>query len=516
MGMTFCNLHLYRIDRQAVVDAMGDGDILREINPPWLAVLPQEDGTDEGASRLLRMAKNLTKGNSGAIALHFYYFDDESFHIRVCREGRCVKTLSDDHSWAFLAGQLAATEGDDRLAKAFRYKNLCLNLKERLELLEKTVGTAFYDGPWAAPRRAARDNAMAVRLRQRASLLKRLRNRYELIPIPVEKWPEYARACSELASNLPRTFEDNYHNALEDPYFRRFTVPYQPWRVAMIEWAHDEKRRLTLYDSREKRIRRIVTKEKIERTLWVDRGGRPVLIAFGQDGLGLKRVVCLDASGEVAWSFAPPLDRFQSLSWTNPTPDGMLTIQCDEPESAHQRIWQLDGETGRIVRETDSPWKTLYRVDALGGYAAVNEHGLALLNDDLTPRVEWTAEAPMRPEYSFVSGRTLWMPFMKNGTLYGFDLACGELRAVQPELPVNLEAVLPDGTLAAVGMNTDLLLLDAVGRLASRHALEGWRLYSLPDGTPCVVESVGFPKNARFTQEVMDRLALRAWAVSKV
>ena len=54
------------------------------------------------------------------------------------------------------------------------------------------------------------EKAMAERLRQRALRLRQLKNRYELIPLPLESWPEYARACYELASALPRTFENHW------------------------------------------------------------------------------------------------------------------------------------------------------------------------------------------------------------------------------------------------------------------------------------------------------------------
>ena len=515
MGMTFCNLHLYGLDRRSIVGAMGAGDALREINAPWLAVLPPMDEANEGADRLLRLARALTKGRPDALALHFYCFDDESFHIRVCRDGRCVKTLSDEQPWVFLARLLADLYDDASLDQAFRHKNQCVDLEEKLQLLEETVGEAFYDGPWSELRRVERSTAMRDRLAARAARLRRLRNRFELTPLLVDEWPEYPRACLELASALPNTFESNYHSVLGDPFWKRFAVPRQPWRVVMTVWNRDKDRLLTLYDAREKRLRRIVTDIKIERTLWVTRQGFPVVIAFGPEDAGLKRVVCLNDSGEAVWRFEPSLDRFQSLNWTEPTPEGLLTIACYEPKSKAMRVWQVDGETGRVVRHARLPWKTLIRMDALGGYAAADAsgHRLALLDDGLESRAEWALEAPMRPEYSFPAGSTVWTRIMERGALHGFDFAAGEPRAVRPELPVYLESVQPDGTMATTGTGADLLLLDAEGRLVSRHRLEGWRIDRLPDGMPCAVEIVGWPDSAMFTPEVLDRLALRVWAI---
>ena len=516
MGMTFCNLHLWGIDRQTIIEAMGEGDTLREINAPWLSLLPPNGDVDEAAGRLFRLAKVLTKDRPDALALHFYYFDDDSFHIRVCRDGRCAKTLSDEQSWAFLAKTLATLYADGHLDKAFKHKNLCVELDEKLQLLEETAGVALYDGPWAESRRVYRSTATRDRLDARATRLRALKNRFELIPLPVGEWPDYPRACLELASRLPKAFESNYHSVLGDPFWRRFAVPRQPWRVAMIGWDDARNRRLTLYDAREKRLHQLTTSEQIERALWVDRKARPVLIAFGQDGLGIKRAVCLKASGETAWAFEPPLQPFESLDCVDVNGEGVLTLTARAEATGQLHVWQVDGEGGRVVADRFLPYGALVDVDALDGFVAVDEASgeLVLLNRQFGKRAGWPLPIPhFNPETCIACGTCLWMPWMIDGKCQGFDLACGELRTMRPELPVCLEASIDANTLAAYSSGKSLLLMDTGGRLVSRHTLENWRIERSQEGIARVVEIVGWPNSAMFTAGVLDRLEIRVWAI---
>ena len=43
MGMTFCTLHLYAVERDALVKRLAPGDLLREQNAPWLSLVPVYD-----------------------------------------------------------------------------------------------------------------------------------------------------------------------------------------------------------------------------------------------------------------------------------------------------------------------------------------------------------------------------------------------------------------------------------------------------------------------------------------
>ena len=79
MGMSTVTLHLRGVERETLVPALGNGAVLRDNNPPWLDVLTP----DESAAPVLeKLAKNLTKAEPKAVALLFYYFDDDLFPFR--------------------------------------------------------------------------------------------------------------------------------------------------------------------------------------------------------------------------------------------------------------------------------------------------------------------------------------------------------------------------------------------------------------------------------------------------
>lgn len=101
MGMSFATLSLYGAERSALEAALAPGDLLRDRNLPWLTLVPAQEEAGDFPLRLEKAARRLTKG-SDAVALLFFYYDDDAFVCRLYRNGRRAASCHSDESWAKL------------------------------------------------------------------------------------------------------------------------------------------------------------------------------------------------------------------------------------------------------------------------------------------------------------------------------------------------------------------------------------------------------------------------------
>ena len=93
MGMSFATLSLYGAERSALEAALAPGDLLRDRNLPWLTLVPAQEEEGDFPLRLEKAARRLTKG-SDAVALLFYYYDDDAFVCRLYQKRSAGRLLS--------------------------------------------------------------------------------------------------------------------------------------------------------------------------------------------------------------------------------------------------------------------------------------------------------------------------------------------------------------------------------------------------------------------------------------
>ena len=211
MGMTFCTLHLFAVERDALVKKLAPGDLLREQNAPWLSLVPVYDPEHVETQRLEKLAKALTKGTPQAAALLCSYFDDERFLCSFFRDGRKQAGCLSQESWAKLGKKLDELFGDTSATKAFRYAARCFDLEEQVRLLEDSVGTALYDFPEEEqPRRVSRSDRTLREVKAREAALRKRPKQFVLTEMAREEWPERLRlreALLKLLRTAWRTYQ---------------------------------------------------------------------------------------------------------------------------------------------------------------------------------------------------------------------------------------------------------------------------------------------------------------------
>lgn len=539
MGMTFCTLHLFAVERDALVKKLAPGDLLREQNAPWLSLVPVYDPEHVETQRLEKLAKALTKGAPQAAALLFSYFDDERFLCSFFRDGRKQAGCLSQESWAKLGKKLDELFGDTSATKAFRYAARCFDLEEQVRLLEDSVGTALYDFPEEAqPRRVSRSDRTLREVKAREAALRKRPKQFVLTEMAREEWPERLR-LREALLKLLRTAWRTYQlsTLLYNMDYILFDVPGARDLVSYPYIDFEQHRHGVLfYNSRTGEHWEPKTPPGIPGgAVWQTRQGDMVLLFlhilserkegnswFVSGGRG--SVLCLGRDGTERWRFEPEMHREQSLEHIHSSADGVVTLFASGINGgivAGAKIFQIDGETGKLLRMRSIPHgnevhhlaysKELKRFV----YCERITKDLVLLNDELEETARWPnykGDAFFR-ENNFC-GRLLWeQRYYDMRSVYLHDLLDGTVRKVPLEVPVYVRSVLPDGRILGVNEKQSILtVLNGEGIVVSRCTVPGMIQCILPEMNGVFIGELRLPKNDFVTSGALfDEAETHVW-----
>ena len=505
MGMTFCTLHLYAVERDALVKKLAPGDLLREQNAPWLSLVPVYDPEHVETQRLEKLAKALTKGAPQAAALLFSYFDDERFLCSFFRDGRKRVACSSQDSWAKLGKKLDELFGDTSATKAFRYAARCFDLEEQVRLLEDSVGATLYDFPEEAqPRRVPRSDRTLREVKAREAALRKRPKQFVLTEMAREEWPERLRLREDLLQPEWKAYD--LVSSISVMSLAPYLVPEAPGQAACCYTDYRRHRHGVLfYNGRTGDHWEMEMLTGIPcRAVWQTRQGDMVLLfahILSEQGSGSSwfcrggkgGVLCLGRDGTERWRFEPEMHREQSLEHIHSAEDGVVTLFASGINGgivAGARIWQIDGETGKLLRMRSIPHGNevhhlAYSKDLMRFvYCERITKDLVLLNDELEETARWPnykGDAFFR-ENNFC-GRLLWeQRYYDMRSVYLHDLLDGTVRKVPLEVPVYVRSVLPDGRILGVNEKQSILtVLNGEGIVVSRCTVPGMIQCILPE-----------------------------------
>lgn len=539
MGMTFCTLHLYAVERDTLVKKLAPGDLLREQNAPWLSLVPAYDPEHVETQRLEKLAKALTKGAPQAAALLFSYFDDERFLCSFFREGRKQAGCLSQESWAKLGKKLDELFGDTSATKAFRYAARCFDLEEQVRLLEDSVGAALYDFPEEAqPRRVPRSDRTLREIKAREAALRKRPKQFVLTELAREEWPERLRLREALLKLLHpawRTYQ--LSTLLYEMDLSLYGVPGAPDLTGYPYIDFEQHRHGVLfYNSRTGEHWEPKTPPGIpDRAVWQTRQGDVALLyarilseqVSGSSWSCSGRcswVICLGRDGTERWRFEPEMHREQSLEHIHSAEDGVVTLFASGINGgivAGARIWQIDGETGKLLRTRSIPHgnevhhlaysKDLKRFV----YCERITKDLVLLNDELEETARWPnykGGAFFRVEN--LCGRLLWeQRYYDMRSVYLHDLLDGTVRKVPLEVPVYVRSVLPDGRILGVNEKQSILtVLNGEGIVVSRCTVPGEIRCILPETNGVWIGELRLPMHDFVTSGALfDKAETHVW-----
>lgn len=528
MGMTTVTLHVRGIEKEALTTVLWNQAVLRDNNPPWLDVLTPNEAD---APALEKAAKKLTKANSEAAALLFYYFDDDLFDCTLYRGGKKAAGCYSNQSWAKLGKALDAFFGDELAGTAFRYASRCVDLEEKLRLLEETVGTALLDDPEFEPRAVPRSGKTVGEIKARESAVRKRKNQCVLNELPVEEWPLDWQAQLRLYQLMRPGWQDNHAADLLWGFGDSlYGIPQHPeYAVFVNAFGPDDHFLRCKADSNQPEV--IRTPARISSLVWQTPQNEPVcLYAEKQTRTGTPEggwfatgsdyvIACLRPDGSPRWRFVPPTNGEQ-VAVVHSAGDGTVTLCARSNSWANQdaQLCQLDGESGVLLRTAAIPYAEelmeLAWVASLQCFVYVaNRNELAVLNRELVEIARWPDYRGTQYLNRQVVGSVLWEQDNNSRILRRYELSRGTLTETTPEVPMYVLTVLPDGRFLGVNEKQNrLAVFDPAGTVISQHSLKGAVTHVRCDGNRiCILENRSPETHGFVSEELFEATSFHVW-----
>ena len=532
MGLSTASLHLYGANLAQLAPLLPDSLLLREHNAPWLELLLPETAQGGGGT-LEKLAKKLTKADPEAAALLFVYFDDEMFSCSLYRGGKKAAGCLSGDSWAKLGKALDALFGDELAGKAFRYAARCVDLEEKLRLLEESVGAALLDCAEFEPRTVSRGDACLREIKARESALRKRKNQCVLTELPVEEWPVDWQAQLRLYQLMRPGWQDNHAADLlwgfGDPLYG---IPQHPEYAVFVNYAFGPKDHFLRCKADSDHPEAIPTPARISSVVWQTPQGEPVcLYARRQTRTGTPDggwfgthsdyvVACLLPDGSPRWCFIPP-ENGEPVAVVHTTAEGIIMLCARSHSYKHQdaTLCQLDGNTGALLRNVVIPCvedlQTLVWVESLQGFVyTANRTELVVLNRELEEVAHWPGyRGTGYPDERHISGAVLWEQDYNSRVLRRYELREGNVTETKPEIPVHVFTALPDGRFLGVNDRQNrLTVFDRAGTVISQHSLKGTVTHVRCNGNRiCILENRSPETHGFVCEELFAETSFHVW-----
>lgn len=545
MGTTITSLHMYGIERDALASFLAKDDVLQNVNPPWLSIVPSNDTDRRDPSRMERLAKKVTKPHENAYALLFFYFDEDVFICKLFKAGKCVAGCRSSQSWAKLGKALNMLFDDESPAKALRYAPHCFSLDEQVRLLEETLGVALLDYPEEAPRVVPRSDALVSAIKAREAALRKRPNQCTLTEVPFAKWPEPFQSKQRLYNILrPRWQQVHVSDLLGNIATDKYIVPHESQIVAFpyVDPAHES--RLLLFNGCTGQLSELFFPGvSLCRVLFITKAGgivcqisRILQERSGATGwsrmYGKPYVACVNSNGQELWRFEGKTED-QHLEYVHTSADGTITLYSGYHSTYHGGktdhfdgyVYQIDGETGDLLRSRQIPASEdkmihLMRVDAVDGfiYSAMDTGDLVVLDVTLHEVARWHGY-PYQPYIDHAICGSRICAAKIPGEFIILDLRNGKISSVHPEVPAYPIAVLSDGRI--LGLNDKenrLTVFDDDGSVISRHTVPGTlRLFTSEDKSRVLLSEWRSTEDITFyCEESLDASSMHVWELRNI
>lgn len=314
----------------------------------------------------------------------------------------------------------------------------------------------------------------------RVSTLRKRSKPYMLSELPREEWPAEVKLRQSFLEHLrPQWEKYGLGRLLYETDIRRFLVP---GTQDLLAYPYSEKDTmhdgLLLYHGSSGEYQDLgLFTDAIHRVVWITKNSAPVVLfhqvtkheqnKYGQIRLaGVGFVSCIGTDRGEYWRFAPQLQPGQVMAHISTSADGIITLFAPGSSAALKadaQIWQIDGETGLLLRSCSIPSELevqhLVYVASLHSfvYCCRQTGRLVFLNEQLEQTHCLTEyEGSYYIEEKQFVGHILWNS-RDCGFIWLYDLCSGTKREVILETRAYLMAVLPDGKILGVNRKQNVL-----------------------------------------------------------
>ena len=495
MGTTLVTLNIYNAERAAIMPLLSSTDQLRDQNAPWLTVVPSHDVDEDAFMRLGKIARRITKDGK-TVALLFLYFDDEIFRCSFYQNGKKSASCENDKSWAKLGKKIGECFGDDIPSKAFRYASHCNDIEEQLNLLEETIGTALYELPEAEPRIVKRCDTTLQEIKTREARLRKRPNRFMLTELDFADWPEEQKYRQKVLTMLrPQWRKYQLDRILFCLDMKQYMIPNADAMISypyMVDWDEGLDN-LFLMNGKTGEHKDISSYSgQVCNTVWQTKTGGIVILLchpFYQSQKEPNKprysVVCLDKDGTEQWCFKPDINTHQNMCYMYSSEQGVITFFAsgiDAIAKEDARIWQIDGETGELLRTYRCPYEEdvyyMMYINSMNNilFYRRSTNELVLLNDSL--EVVRCIDGFEGSSYFFGDRQCGSIIFTGDCWNHRYasllDLQNGTHKRIDLEIPAYVKSVLPDGRILGLnGKQNTLIVFNKEGIVEARCHVPG-------------------------------------------
>ncbi len=543
MGLTLTTLNLYNAEHSSIIPVLASSDQIRDQNSPWLTIVPSLDTDEDSFQRLSKIAKQLTK-DSNIVALLFYYFDDDMFRCSYYQNGRISASCDNNQSWAKLGKKISECFGNDIPSKAFRYATHCNDLKEQIKLLEETIGTALFDLQEEEPRIVRQCDTTLREIKAREAILRKRPNSFMLTELSLSEWPNEQKYRQRLLKLLrPQWRKYNLSSLLFQTDMKRYAVPNAKELTAYpykTDWKEGLDNLILMNGYTGECWELKMFEGTVLGTLRQTKNGGMVILFVRNVPSDTEKedkprwqqlysVICLNRDGSEQWRFEPERDIHQAISFVHSSERGVITLFAGAINAvikADTRIWQINGETGELIRTYSCSYKDVVQhmihIDSMNAFLFCRRsaHELVLLNESLE---EVRCIRDFKGSYYFheeqVCGSVLWEGDCCNERYVTFfDLQSGESRRIPLEIPAYPISVLPDGRILGVNEKQNhLTVFDKEGIVVARCSVPGMicRAFS-ENGNINLVELRGPDTHGFVYDALFDETSTHVWRLDPI
>ena len=230
-------------------------------------------------------------------------------------------------------------------------------------------------------------------------------------------------------------------------------------------------------------------------------------------------IACMAPDGSPRWRFVPP-GSGEPVEFVHCSAAGIITLCARSCPYANQdaRLWQLDGESGVLLRSVSIPCAeelmTLAWAEALQCFVYIaNRNEIVVLNRELEEIARWPDYRGTQYLNRQVVGSVLWEQDNNSRILRRYELSRGTLTETTPEVPMYVLTVLPDGRFLGVNEKQNrLAVFDPAGTVISQHSLKGAVTHVRCDGNRiCILENRSPETHGFVSEELFEATSFHVW-----
>lgn len=349
-------------------------------------------------------------------------------------------------------------------------------------------------------------------------------NRYKMTLLARKNWPEWTQKIMAFSEALRQN--GKRYAAYDATKLLQAWQPDESEKIGMVSWNLEKgnnQQMMYLFEASDGKVCETALSEIAEHIVCMTQEGLPILQCFGEDGHGIKSLICLDEEGGERWSFRPALSSGQMISVFPTAPEDEILLLVSNVQDGSAQVCRLSKEDGQIhIKKefgaadfvTHVVWMEEMKCFAL---YSLGRNELWICDEYMEMvRCIRLGEKLLRLDYTTQYTGHLAIKSGLEQELNIVNLLSEEIRKIHLENPAHFLKYMEDGTIIAQSASgKTVIFFDENGKVISRHRFKNpIQRISQENGRAYIVTCFGYEDAiVRDVNEVMD--SVQVWRVEE-